>query len=173
MKGTRGRLAAAGAALMLLVGIPASCLAQSGEGVILTVSGRIGRTNTQDGKSYAFTTAELRQLGDVTIRATNRYTRTADFTGPLLRDVLRYVRASPGATAIEVVTLDGYQQTLPISDVRRWDVVLAHTQGGKRLTVATKGPLWIMYPLDQNRAELDNNETTAKLVWSLTGITIK
>ncbi len=40
---------------------------------ILTVSGRIGKTNTPDNKSFAFTFAELQKLGDAQITSTTRY----------------------------------------------------------------------------------------------------
>ncbi|HET9641766.1 MAG TPA: molybdopterin-dependent oxidoreductase [Burkholderiaceae bacterium] len=160
------------AVTVLTAAQPATCFGQS-DATILKVSGRIGRTNSPDGKSYTFSIAELQKLGDVTIKATTRYTRTADFTGPRLRDILQVVQAAPDATGIDVVALDGYQQTVPITDLKKWDVILAHTQGGKRLTVATLGPLWIMYPIDNYPAELNNNEITSKLVWSLTGIVVK
>ena len=52
-------------------------------------------------------------------------------------------------------------------------MIVAYTQNGKRLTVESKGPLWIMYPTDKYPGELLNDETTSKLVWALTGLVVK
>ena len=151
---------------------PLASFAQS-DGAILTVSGRIGRTNSADHKSYVFSFAELQKLGDTEITSTTRYVGTAKFTGARIRDILRAVQAPADATALSVVAIDGYQQTIPIADFAKWDVILAHTQNGKRLTVESKGPLWIMYPTDKYPGQLLNDETTSKLVWALTGFVVK
>lgn len=147
-------------------------LAQTDD-AILTVTGKIGKTNTPDHKAYVFTFAELRKLGDAHITSTTRYVGTAHFDGPRIRDILKAVKAAPDAKEVSVVAIDGYQKTIPITDFAKWDVITAHTQDGKRLTVETKGPLWIMYPNDKHPGELLNNETTTKLVWALTGLVVK
>lgn len=160
-------------AIAVLAISAASVASAQSDDKILTVTGRIGRTNTPDHKGYVFTFAELKKLGDAHITSTTRYVGTAQFDGPRIRDILRAVKADPQATEVAVVALDGYQKVIPISDFKTWDVITAHTQDGKRLTVETKGPLWIMYPNDQHPGELLNNETTTKLVWSLTGLVVK
>jgi len=62
---------------------PSATFAQS-DAKILTVSGKITKTNTPDGK-YIFSLAELQKLGDTTIKSTTRYTEKGDFTGPKIR----------------------------------------------------------------------------------------
>jgi hypothetical protein len=150
---------------------PAASVAQS-DAKILTISGKIAKTNTPDGK-YVFSLAELQKLGDTTIKSTTRYTEVGDFTGPKIRDILKAVGAKAEATAVSVVALDGYQQTIPLSDFSKWEVIAAHTLNGKRLPIEAKGPLWIMYPIEKYPSELMNNATTMKLVWSLTGLVVK
>lgn len=140
---------------------------------ILTVSGRVGRTNSADHKSFVFSFSDLQKVGDVTITSTTRYVGAATFTGPRIRDILKAVQAPADAKAVSVVALDGYQQTIPIADIDKWEVIVAHTQNGKRLTVETKGPLWIMYPTDKYPRELLNDATTSKMVWALTGLQVK
>ena len=78
------------------------------------------------------------------IRATTNYSGNAEYTGPLMKDVL--AKAGMPATAKEVILvgLDGYQIRVPVSDFMKWEVVLAHTQDGKRLEIETKGPLLVM-----------------------------
>lgn len=145
---------------------------------ILTVSGRINKTNSADKKTYVFSFADLQKLGDKKIKATTRYLGKDEFAkgeyvGPLIRDILKAVDAAPDAKTVAVVAIDGYQKEIPLTDLERWDVITAHTLNGKRLTVETKGPLWIMYPIDKHPKELLNNETTTKLVWSLTGLVVQ
>ena len=162
--------------LLVLAGVlaavlPAASFAQS-DAKVLTVSGKIGKTNTPDGK-YVFSMAELQKLGDTKIKSTTRYTEVGEFVGPKIRDILKAVNVKPDATAVSVVALDGYQQTIPLTDFSKWEVIAAHTLNGKRLPVEAKGPLWIMYPIDKYPGELMNNVTTMKLVWSLTGLVVK
>ena len=150
---------------------PSASFAQS-DAKILTVSGKITKTNTPDGK-YVFSLAELQKLGDTTIKSTTRYTEKGDFTGPKIRDILKAVGVKPDATAVSVKALDGYQQTIPLTDFSKWEVILAHSLNGKRLPIEAKGPLWIMYPIEKYPADLENNATTMKLVWSLTGLIVQ
>jgi hypothetical protein len=138
---------------------------------ILTVSGRIGRTNSADKKQYVFSFGELTALGNTTITSTTRFAGHATFVGPTVRDVLKAVQAAGDAAFVAVVAIDGYQQRIPIPEFAKYDVVLAHTMNGKRLTVETKGPLWVMYPNDKHK-ELVGNATLSKLVWSLTGLVV-
>lgn len=138
---------------------------------MLTISGKISKTNTPDGK-YVMSYAELQKLGAQTIKSTTRY-HVGEFTGPKMRDVLALVGVKPDATAVSVQAIDGYQQTIPIADFSKWDVIVAHSLNGDRLTVEKKGPLWIMYPIDKHPKELMNNATSMKLVWSLTGLEVK
>ena len=164
-------------AILVLAGLvataaPATSLAQS-DAKMLTVTGRITKTNSPDKMSYTFSMADLQKLGDVHVKSTTRYTGVGDFAGPRIRDILKAVGADPAATVVSVVALDGYQQTIPVTDFAKWDVIVAHSLNGKRLTVESKGPLWIMYPIDAHPAELLNNATTMKLVWSLTGLVVK
>lgn len=155
----------------LVAVLPLSALAQSDQ-KMLTVSGKIAKTNTPDGK-YVFSLAELNKLGDTTIKSTTRYTEVGDFTGPKIRDILKHVGVKPDAVSVSVVALDGYQQTIPLSDFQKWEVIAAHSLNGKRLPIEAKGPLWIMYPIEKYPGELMNNATTMKLVWSLTGLVVK
>lgn len=167
MRFTAGLLLAAFVAAIL----PSASFAQSDK-KILTVSGKITKTNTPDGK-FVFSMAELQKLGDTTIKSTTRYTEVGDFTGPKIRDILKAVGVAPDAAAVSVVALDGYQQTIPLTDFSKWEVITAHSLNGKRMAVEAKGPLWIMYPIDKYPNDLMNNATTMKLVWSLTGLVVK
>ena len=129
-------------------------------------------TNTPDGK-YVFSFADLQKLGDTKIKSTTRYTDVGEFSGPKIRDIMKAVGVKPDATAVSVVAIDGYQQTIPLQDFEKWEVITAHSLNGKRLPIENKGPLWIMYPIDKYPNDLMNNKTTMKLVWNLTGLVVK
>jgi hypothetical protein len=149
------------AALAAAAFLPATSFAQS-DAKILTISGKISRTNTADGK-YVFSFADLQKLGDTKIKSTTRYTDVGEFVGPKIRDILKAVGVKPDATAVSVVAIDGYQQTIPLQDFEKWEVITAHSLNGKRLPIENKGPLWIMYPIDKYPNDL-MNKTTMKLV---------
>jgi hypothetical protein len=123
-------------AIVAAVVTPIASPAQS-DTKILTVSGSIGKTNTPDHKAYVFTFADLQKLGNTPIKSTTTWVGSAEFSGPKIRDILKAVAAAPGAKEVVVVSIDGYQKAIPIDDFSKWEVIAAHSQNGKRLTVET------------------------------------
>ena len=115
----------AAAALVAAAALPATAFAQS-DAKILTISGKITKTNTPDGK-YVFSFADLQKLGDTKIKSTTRYTDVGEFSGPKIRDIMKAVGVKPDATAVSVVAIDGYQQTIPLQDFEKWEVITAHS----------------------------------------------
>lgn len=146
------------------------CLAN--DQAMLTVTGNITKTNQPDKKSYVFSFDELNKSPNTVVRTKTIWTPTSDYKGPLMRNILSIVGANPNAKNVEVKTHDNFVVTIPISDFKRWDVILAHSQNGQRLTLATKGPLWIMYPIDDHKADLNNNRTRPKLAWGVKEIRV-
>jgi hypothetical protein len=144
----------------------------AGDEAILSLSGNISKSNQPDKKTYVFSFADLSKLPSNVIHTKTPWTAESDFTGPTMLDILKAVGANPNAKEVEVKTLDNYPVTLPISDFAKWNVILAHSQNGKRLKPSTKGPLWVLYPLDQYKAELDNNVTRSKLAWAVKGFIV-
>lgn len=161
------------AAILLAINLTASTVshAADSDSALLTVTGKITNPNSADKKSHVFSFAELQALGNTTIQSTTPYAAKAQYTGPLMRDILKAAGAAPGATKVILVGVDGYLARAPMSDFQKWDVVAAHSQNGARMSLETKGPIWLMYPLDKNQKVLGNNDTATKLVWNL--VTIK
>jgi hypothetical protein len=153
--------------LLILVFTFISSLSAANDQAILTITGNIAKTNQPDNKTFIFSFDALRQLPNTIVRTKTIWTPTSDFEGPMMRDVLSAVGANANAKEIQITTFDNYPVTIPIEDFNRWEVVLAHTKNGKRLTMASKGPLWIMYPVDKYKSELDNNITRTKIVWAV------
>ncbi|HSY26155.1 MAG TPA: molybdopterin-dependent oxidoreductase [Burkholderiaceae bacterium] len=157
---------------LLLLAIVATT-AFANDDAILTVSGNIAKSNQPDGKSYVFSFDALRKLPNTTVQTQTTWTTVSDFSGPSIRDLLKAVGASPDAKTVDVKTFDNYPVTIPIADFLKWEVILAHSQDGKRLTLSTRGPLWIIYPVDKYKADLDNNATRSKFAWAVKGLVVR
>jgi len=160
-------------AVVAVTALPAWSAAADPNAVLLTVTGNIQPAKTAAAPKVTFNFKELSALGTTSIRATTNYAGNAEYTGPLMKDVL--IKAGTPATAKEVILvgLDGYQIRVPVSDFMKWEVVLAHTQDGKRLEIETKGPLLVMYPNDKYPKELRNHATNVKQVWALVSIKVQ
>ncbi|MFY0990528.1 molybdopterin-dependent oxidoreductase [Halomonas sp. C05BenzN] len=86
------------------------------------------------------------------------------FEGFLMRDLLERVGAE-GNTAV-ALALNDYLIEIPREDFYRYDVLVADTMDGERLTPRDKGPLWIVYPRDDHR-ELQDIRYDYRWVWQL------
>lgn len=119
-----------------------------------------------------FDAADLAALPQVTIRTRTDYTDgVVEFVGPLARDVL--ASFEPGAaTTIHLVAANDYSFDIPLSDLTQYDVILAMQADGKRLSIRDKGPIWLMYPLD-DFAELKDPKYNLRLIWQLTTMEIR
>lgn len=147
------------AAMALAVAAKATA---SGASVRLTIVGRNG-TRTR------LTDADLDRLEQVNLDTTTFWTNGVQhFEGVLLRDVLALAGIDPsGETGnIEAEAYNEYTVALPISDAMTWDVILARRMNGKVLTLRDRGPLWIIYPRDQDTALLDKSYNH-RWVWQL------
>ena len=114
-----------------------------------------------------FSEADLLALPQVTVRTRTEFTDgVVEFVGPLARDAVAAIE--PGtATSIHLVAANDYAIDIPLSDLANYDVILAMQANGKRLTRRDKGPIWLIYPLDDH-AELQDPTYTIRLIWQLT-----
>lgn len=150
-----------------------SVYAKDPDGTVLKVTGKIGVTNTADKKAYVFSFADLKQLGEVKVQATTTYAGKVVYSGPLMRKIMEVVKVQPGAKEVLAIGLDGYQVRVPLKDFEQWEVIAANTANGVRMTLETKGPLWLMYPLDANAGALANKVTDVKMVWNLVALKVQ
>ncbi len=151
-------------ALLLIPALAQADLAQPTNRVILTVTGNIENTN-KPGKAE-FDRKMLEALGVHRLRTTTPWTNgVIEFEGVLARDIMQAVGAR--GKQIKASALNDYFSLLPMQDVHRYRVLLAFSMDGKPLTRRDKGPLWIMYPLDDH-AELRERPIQNHLVWQLT-----
>lgn len=149
--------------LAMLTALPAS--AQS-EPVILTIDGAI-----EGGKPVDFTLSQLEALGSETIVTATPWTEgTPKFEGVPMSVLLEHVGAT-GETA-EVLALNNYRTSIPVSDFTDYPVILALKMDGDYMTVRNKGPLFIMYPFDAV-PELQTELYLSRAAWQVRSITIK
>jgi len=131
------------------------------------------RNATDSGKTeLRLTEEELKAFPQVTVRTRTEFTEgVVAFVGPLVRDVMAALDVSE-ATSLHMVAANDYAVDVPVSDVQQYDVILAMSANGKRLSFRDKGPLWLMYPLDDH-AGLQDALYNALLIWQLTFIEIR
>ncbi|KKB61672.1 oxidoreductase [Robbsia andropogonis] len=152
-----------------LLGMAAASWATSS--FTLNVSGKIGRTNQPGKTAYVFSEKALMALPQHTIVTSTSWTPKATFTGPRLSDILKTVVAR--GSQIELICVDEYTYTIPLSDADKYGVILARTMNGKLLSNDSYGPLWLMYPRDQYPDELKTPLGEAKFAWQIIGLIVK
>ncbi|WP_386173253.1 hypothetical protein [Sulfitobacter sp. R86518] len=132
--------------------------------VILTV--------TNQEASTKFTHEELSSLPQVVLLTANDYVdQPTSFQGPLLRSVLEASGIGRDAK-LNMIALNDFTSTVPASDAFDYDVILAILREGKTMPVREKGPVWVIYPMDDN-PELRNDLYNDRLVWQLKEISVE
>ena len=137
---------------------------------LLTVSGRIGRVNNDTTNTYDFTESAFLKLNQSSITTGTSWTPKSVFVGPLLLDVMQAAGVTSGTLTFK--TLDDYSAPIPWEDLVRYGVILAHSQDGKRLNNKRWGPLWTIYPRDQNPVALKGPIAESRFIWQVNRIEV-
>lgn len=144
----------------LLLAAPTLSYAQD----ILTVS-------TED-RAESFTLEEILAMPQTTIVTKNDYVDEATtFQGPSLRSVLEEMDVPQDAT-LKMVALNDFSSEVPAADAFKYDVILAVLLNGETMSVRDKGPIWVIYPMDDN-PELHDEIYNDRLVWQLKSISVE
>lgn len=137
--------------------------------VILTVTGKIEHHN--GGGSARLDASMLQALpARVTATATPWYPRKTTFEGPLGSALLDMVGAK--GTTLRVTALNDYAVDIPAEDFRKWPVILATKVDGKAIPVREKGPIFVIYPFDQEPG-LYNEVYFGRSAWQVKSIDIR
>jgi hypothetical protein len=148
--------------------VPAQTPAQSA--ALLTVSGpRLGLPARQG--RFIFDRAALQKMAQrKVVTETPWFKGVSEFEGPLLRDVLAAAGAgSDGGSSLRCTALNDYRVDIPMQDVRELNVVLAHVFNGKPMAVRDKGPLFVIYPFDE-QPRLRTTTYYSRCIWQLKAI---
>lgn len=137
--------------------------------VILTISGQINNANAGD--TAQFDQAMLEALGMETVRtSTPWYDGPVVFEGVRMDRLMQLVGAS--GKVVKAVALNDYTNTIPIEDFARFGVLLALKRDGAYMTVRDKGPLFIIYPYD-NDPQLQSQTYYARSAWQLAKLIVE
>jgi hypothetical protein len=137
--------------------------------VVLTLSGKVGKTNRAGKAEFDMAMLEALPQHSFSTR-TPWYKESRKFTGPLLRDVL--AAAAANGRTLKAIALNDYKVELPLEDATRYGVVLARLMDGAPMAVRDKGPLFIIYPFDSD-AGLRSERYYSRAAWQLKSIEIE
>lgn len=152
----------------LCTGARTQPLAAPGGNPVLTLRGKVKRTNRAD--SAVFDMPMLEAVAQHSFNTkTPWFKEPRKFTGPLLRDLLSLVGAH--GTTLRVSALNDYRIDVPADDARRFDVTLARLIDDRPITVREKGPLFMIYPFDSDPT-LRNAVYYSRSVWQLKTIDV-
>ncbi len=140
----------AGVVAALLCGASAVAALDAPSGApVLRVTGQITETNS--GAAADLDIALLRQLGETTVTTNTIWTEGEQtFVGTPLVALVRALGASGGTLRASAV--NDYTVEIPVSDAVENGPIIAYERNGRQMSLRDKGPLWIIYPYDDNPA---------------------
>jgi hypothetical protein len=137
--------------------------------VILTVAGTLDHANADGTAQF-----DLKMLEELAGRSASMETPWTEgkvkFSGPLLRAVLD--AAGAHGTTLHIIALNDYSADVPMDDAVTLDTMLATRMDDKLMSVRDKGPLFLIYPFDQNH-DLYNEKYFSRSVWQIKTIEVK
>jgi hypothetical protein len=123
-------------------------------------------------KSVSYTLEELLELPLTTVVTGNDYVDGAtSFQGPRLRLVLDALNVDQSAN-LRMTALNDFSSDVPASDAFNYDVILAVYRDGEAMSVRDKGPIWLIYPMDDHPS-LQDEDYNGRLVWQLKHILVE
>lgn len=158
--------------LILLMLFPSYLLAEtaiSEKEVLIEIKGKISVT-TQDNLAL-IDRKTINALPQHQITTTNHITSTPiTYRGPLFRDLLRKVGAK--GSSVLVIAWDDYMAEIEMSDLKKYDVILATHENGQQLTLDTRGPLFVVFPFSDH-PDIRNDLYYNKSVWQIRTIEVQ
>ena len=168
----RHALAGLGAAVLLLWsgGGQADQLERPEGRVILTVSGGIAVSNTAD-DAAEFDRTMIEALPSVTVTTTTPWTEgVVTFEGVSGADLMQAVGGQ--GEIVSAVALNDYAVDIPFDEFAGGWLFVAYRQDGRPISVRERGPLWILYPFD-DEPEYDDQIYYARSVWQLRSLEVR
>lgn len=92
-----------------------------------------------------------------------------EFSGVSLKALLENVDAT-GAT-LEMVALNDYAVTIPISEIEDASPMIATRMNGKQMSVREKGPFWIVFPYDSD-PKYQSELVYSRSIWQLSRLNV-
>ena len=137
--------------------------------VVLEITGKIANT-TKDGAAD-FDMAMLAALPQrTTITTSPWYDGKQTFAGPLGWALLNQIGAT--GTTLKVTALNDYVSEIPVGDFKDYKVILATSLNGEPMSVRDKGPIFIIYPFDEEPS-LNNETYYGRSAWQVKSIEVE
>lgn len=137
--------------------------------VILTISGKSPADGSEINVSYDL--AALQALPKTSFTTATMWTDGPQtFDGVLLKDILDLNGIDKGT--ISAKAINDYAVDIPVSDAVAGGPIIAYALNGAPMSVRDKGPLWIVYPYDQN-SDYQSEVVFSRSIWQLNRITIQ
>jgi len=132
---------------------------------LLTVS------STSESINATFTQQQLMQLPQHEIKTNLPWTEDSHtYSGPRLEDVLTSLEAK--GEWLTLRALDYYSVSVNINKIKKFNPILALKKDDKLLTVRSKGPIWLILPVD-SYPELNAALYNDYMVWHLVKIDVE
>lgn len=123
------------------------------------------------GASRHYDLAALEALGGTTLQTHTQWTDGPQrFTGVLASVLLADLEAQ--GTTVRAQTLNDYTASMSVRDLMDYPVIIAYRRNGQYMSIREKGPLWIIFPLD-DYPELKSLETDQKMAWHLRRLVVE
>ncbi|WP_211252982.1 molybdopterin-dependent oxidoreductase [Vibrio pacinii] len=156
-------------AIWLFTPVAAFALSSPTEDTLLWVSGNINQSNSTSG--VEFDEPMLSQLEMGVIRTNNHVVEDiVEYKGPYLASLLDKVGAQ--GESVKVIAWDDYMVSIPISDIKKYQVILATHENGQKMTLDDKGPFFVVFPFS-DFPELRNDFYYSLSVWQVREIVVE
>jgi hypothetical protein len=155
-------------AAVLAAGAPSrgQAVTAAADPVILIVDGKTG-----DGKPISFTLSQIEAMGVAKIVThTPWHDGQVTFEGVPMAEFLAKVGAK--GDMVNALALDKFSAEMPIADLVKYHAVMAYKTNGKIMTIADKGPLFIVYPYDSD-PDLATETFYSRSPWQIARLTIE
>ena len=130
---------------------------------VLTVSGAVAAPD--QGATWSFDMEDLKALPSDSFETATIWTEgVQNFEGVPLTVLLDHVGAT--GNTIRAVALNDYAVSIPVTDAVEGGPIVAYRRNGDEMSVRDKGPLWIIYPFDDNRI-YKSEEYYSRSIWQL------
>jgi hypothetical protein len=122
------------------------------------------------GDSHDYDLLRLDSMPQVVITTTTIWTEgRIRFSGPTLKQILADAGVEHGA--IRLSALNDYVIDMTVEELGDDAPIVATRMNGHTFGVRDNGPLWLIYPFDQNE-QFTNDQIYAKSIWQLVSIRV-
>jgi len=119
----------------------------------------------------ALTMDDLHAVGDTTLATGTPWTEGQQtFVGVTGHQLLAALKARGMNTAtagVAAVANNDYRVVIPMAAFDQDDTLIAFSRNGAAMPVRDKGPLWIVFPFDQNPDKYRSTTYKAYAIWGL------